>query len=434
MSPEVVGLLGLGVLMILIFLRMNIAFAMASVGFFGFAYICGFESALGILGTTVYHTLASYSITVIPLFIFMGVVISNSGMGDTLYKGAHKWFGHLRGGLAISTIAACAIFAALCGSSIAETVTIGKIALPEMRKYKYKDTLACGCVSCAGSLAVLIPPSIGFLMYGILTEQSIGVLFIAGIIPGIILSSMMVGTVFAITRLDPSAAPAGDRCSWKEKLWVVKIIGPVIALLLLVLGGIYAGIFTPTEAGAIGAFGAIVITFISGYLNFKKLLTSVVEAGTTTAIILCLMVGAFVFMKFMTVSRLTIFLPNYIQSLDLSPYATLSLIIVFYIIMGMFFDIVAGMVLTIPIIYPIMMSIGFDPIWFGVLLVIIMEMGLVTPPIGMNIFLLSTVTDVPLMTIFKGAIPFVVAMGLFIIILIIFPQIALFLPFSMMGN
>ena len=434
MSPEVVGLIGIGVLLLLIFLRMNIGFAMAAVGFSGFAYIAGFQRAQGILGTTVYHTLASYSITVIPLFILMGVVISNSGMGDTLYKSAHKWFGHLRGGLALSTIAACAIFAALCGSSLAETVTIGKIALPEMRKFKYKDSLACGCVSCAGSLAVLIPPSMGFLMYGILTEQSIGVLFIAGIIPGIILSSMFAATVFIISRIDPPSAPAGDKASWKERMTVVKIVGPVIALLILVLGGIYAGIFTPTEAGAVGAFGAIVITSVSGYLNVKKLRESIVEAVSTTAIILSLMVGAFVFMKFMTISRLTIFLPTYIQGLDLSPYATLTLIIVFYLIMGMFFDILAGMVLTIPIIYPIMMAIGFDPIWFGVLLVVIMEMGLVTPPIGMNIFLLSTVTDVPLMTIFRGALPFVLAMAVFIVILIIFPQIALFLPYGMMGN
>ena len=434
MSPEVVGLLGLCILIVLIFLRMNIAFAMAAVGFFGFACIGGFESALGILGTTVYSTVASYSITVIPLFIFMGSVISNSGMGDTLYRGAHKWFGHLKGGLAVSTIAACAIFAALCGSSLAETVTIGKIALPEMRKYKYRDALACGCVACAGGLAILIPPSIGFLMYGILTEQSIGILFIAGIVPGIILSALLVVTVFVITGLDPAAGPAGSKASWLERIAVVKIIGPVLALLVLVLGGIYAGIFTPTEAGAVGAFGAIVITFVTGYLDRRKLTESIVEAGTTTAMILSLMVGAFIFMKFMTISRLTIFIPNYIQGLGFSPYATLALIILFYIVLGMFFDIISGMVLTIPIIYPIITTLGFDPIWFGVILVVIMEMGLVTPPIGMNIFLLSTVTDVPLPTIFRGTIPFVLAMAVFIVILIIFPKLALFLPFSMMGG
>lgn len=434
MSPEVTGLVGLGILMALIFLRMNIALAMASVGFAAFAFIAGWNGAFGMLGTTVYSTVASYSVSVIPLFIFMGAIISNSGMGDTLYKGAYTWFGHLRGGLAVSTIAACAIFAALCGSSLAETVTIGKIALPEMRKYRYKDTLACGCVACAGSLAVLIPPSIGFLMYGILTEQSIGTLFIAGIVPGIVLSSLMVGTVALITRLNPSAGPSGERSSWLKRIVALKVIGPVIALLVLVLGGIYAGIFTPTEAGAVGAFGAIVITFVTGYLDRKALMESIVEAGATTAVILCLMVGAFVFMKFMTISRLTVFLPNYIQGLGLPPYATLFVIIIFYVCLGMFFDIIAGMVLTIPIMFPIVTQLGFDPIWFGVLLVVIMEMGLVTPPIGMNIFLLSTVTDVPLPTIFRGALPFVVAMFLFIIILIAFPQLALYLPFNMMAN
>jgi C4-dicarboxylate transporter, DctM subunit len=434
MSAEVIGVIGVCVLLILIFMRMNIGLAMASVGFFGFACVAGMKSALGMLGMTAYNTVAYYPLTVVPLFILMGAVISHSGLGEVLFEGAYKWFGHYRGGLATATIAACAVFAAMCGSSTAETVTLGRIALPEMKKYKYSDSFACGCVACAGSLAILIPPSIGFLMYGILTEQSVGVLFMAGIIPGILLSALLVSTVMIITAVRPDVGPAGTRTPFKERLTILKVVGPVSVLLVLVLGGIYVGVFTPTEAGAVGAFGAIVITFIARYLSPKKLLASIVETGTTTAMILMLMMGAFIFMKFLAISKLTFVLPRFIGGLGLSPYVSLIAIIVFYILLGMFFEIMSGMVLTIPIVYPIITNLGFDPIWFGVILVLLMEMGLATPPIGLNVFLLSTVTDVPLRTIFKGVWPFIGAICVCIILVILFPQIALFLPNNMMSK
>ena len=434
MSPEMVGVTGACVLLVLILLKMNIGLSMAAVGFFGFAWIAGFDSAVSMIGTTAYHTVASYSITVVPLFVLMGAIISNSGLGETLYDAAFRWVGHVRGGLAIATIAACTVFAAMCGSSLAESVTIGRIALPEMRRYKYSDSMATGCVACAGSLAILIPPSIGFLMYGLLTEQSVGLLFMAGVIPGLILASLFVLTVMTITKINPAAGPAGAKSTWKERMVILKIIGPVGALLLLVLGGIYAGIFTPTEAGAVGAFGAIVVTAVSRYLTSRKLLESVIEAGTTTAMVITLMMGAFIFMKFLTVSKLTIALPLWISGLGFSPYATLVVIILFYIVLGMFFDILSGMVLTIPLIYPIITHLGFDPIWFGVLLVVLQEMGLATPPIGMNVFLLATVTDVPMKTIFRGVWPFVGAIAVMLIILVLFPQLALWLPNSMMGK
>jgi tripartite ATP-independent transporter DctM subunit len=289
-------------------------------------------------------------------------------------------------------------------------------------------------VACAGSLAILIPPSIGFLMYGILTEQSVGILFMSGILPGILLSCLLVLTVILITTLRPEAGPAGTKTPFREKIRILKVVGPVSVLLLLVLGGIYMGFFTPTEAGAVGAFGAIVVTFVAGYLKPGKLVASIVETGTTTAMILMLMMGAFIFMKFLAISKLTFVLPRFIGSLGLSPYVALIAIIVFYILLGMFFEIMSGMVLTIPIIYPIITQLGFNPIWFGVILVLLMEMGLATPPIGLNVFLLSTVTDVPLRTIFKGVWPFVAAISVCIILIIIFPQIALFLPNSMMSK
>jgi len=432
MTPELAGLLGLCLLLLLIFLRMHIGLAMASVGLLGLIYLEGMRKALGILSTTAYNTAAYYPVSVIPLFVFMGTIIAHSGLGDALYESAYKWFGHLKGGLAIATIAACTVFAALCGSSTAETVTIGRIALPEMRKYNYHDAFACGCVACAGSLAILIPPSIGFLIYGILTEQSIGLLFIAGILPGILLSLLFVLVVIITAFLNPNAAPQGSRSSMREKVSSLKVSGPVLALLVLILGGIYFGFFTPTEAGAVGAFGAIVITYVSGYMERKKFLASLLEAGSITAMILLLMIGAFIFMRFVTVSKLAFSIPEFIGRLGLSPYLVLSLIVVFYILFGMFFEIMSGMTLTLPLIYPIIVHLGFDPIWFGVVLVLLMEMGLATPPIGLNVFLLSTVTDVPMKTIFRGVWPFVGAIFVAIVIVVAFPELALFLPAKML--
>jgi C4-dicarboxylate transporter DctM subunit len=431
MSPETIGVIGLCILLICIFFRMNIGLAMASIGFFGFAYISGMKSALGMLGSNPYNTIAYYPIAVVPLFVFMGAIISNSGMGTNLFNSGYKLFGQMRGGLCVATVAACALFAAMCGSSMAETLTIGKIALPEMKKYKYDDSLSSGCVACAGSLAILIPPSMGFVLYGILTEQSVGVLFMAGVLPGILLSAMFFLIIMVVTLRNPKLAPPGPRIPLKEKILSLKITWVVVALFLLVLGGIYMGVFTPTEAGAIGAFGAIVITFISRQLNFKTLLASIAEAGVTTAMIMILIVGAFIFMKFMAISKLPFILAGTISGLGLSPYVILAFIVIIYIILGMLLEINSAMVLTIPLIYPVITALGFDPIWFGVIVVILMEMGLATPPVGMNVFILASVTDTPMGTIFKGVWPFVAAMLFCIIILTIWPKIVLFLPSTM---
>jgi tripartite ATP-independent transporter DctM subunit len=431
MSPEMIGVIGLCILLICIFSRMNIGLAMASIGFFGFAYISGMKSALGMMGSNPYNTIAYYPITVVPLFVFMGAIISNSGMGTNLFNSGYKWFGQMRGGLCVATVAACALFAAMCGSSMAETLTIGKIALPEMKKYKYDDSLSSGCVACAGSLAILIPPSMGFVLYGILTEQSVGVLFMAGVLPGILLSALFILVIMVVTLRNPKLAPPGLRTPFKEKILSLKITWVVVVLFLLVLGGIYTGIFTPTEAGAIGAFGAIVITFISRQLDFKTLLASIAEAGVTTAMIMILIIGAFIFMKFMAISKLPFVLAGTISGLGLSPYVILAFIVIIYIILGMLLEINSAMVLTIPLIYPVITALGFDPIWFGVIVVILMEMGLATPPVGMNVFILATVTDTPMGTIFRGVWPFVAAMLICIIILTIWPQIVLFLPSKM---
>lgn len=431
MQAEIIGILGFCLLLLLIFLGMNIGLSMLAVGFFGFAWVAGFQAALSMLGTTVYSTLATYTLTVVPLFLLMGAIISHSGLGEALYEAARRWIGHLRGGLAMATVAACAVFAAMCGSSLAEVATIGRIALPEMRRHGYDDGLATGCVACAGSLAILIPPSMGFVMYGILTEQSIGALFIAGAIPGILLTLLFGIAILVVAWLNPTKAPIAPRSTWKERLTILKVAGPILCLILLVLGGIYAGVFTPTEAGAVGAFGAIVITSLTGFMNREKLLAAVREAGTTTAVIILIVIGAFIFTKFVSVSGIGAAFPAFVARKALSPYMGLLAIIIFYVLLGMFFDILAGMVLTLPVIYPLVCQLGFDPIWFGVLLVLLMEMGLATPPIGMNVFVLSTITHVPMEKMFKGTWPFILAIVACLVLLVLFPQIALYLPSRM---
>jgi C4-dicarboxylate transporter DctM subunit len=431
MSPEYIGIIGVVVLLIVMFARMDIGLSMACIGFFGYLYVAGWKSALAMAGSTPYSTIVYYSFTVIPLFIFMGAVVSNTGMGSELYQSAYKWIGQFKGGLAMATVIACALFAAMCGDSTAETLTIGKISLSEMKKYKYSETLACGCVACGGTLAILIPPSIGFIMFGIITETSIGLLFMAGILPGILLSSLFIITIWFWTVRVPTSASAGLKTTFKEKIVSLKGTWMTILLFIIVLGGIYRGIFTPTEAGAVGAFGAILITTGARKLSRKNLIESIVEAGTTTASIMILMMGAYIFMRFLAVSKLPYVMSDFIAGLEISKYLVFAIVVFIYFILGMFMDIVACTLLTVPIIFPVMKAIGFDPLWFGVQVVILIEMGLITPPVGMNVFILATITKTPMSIIFKGVAPFALAMLACVIILTIFPQIVLVIPNSM---
>ena len=431
MSPEIVGVIGLVILVVLLLLRMWIGAAMALVGFLGYAYIRGVESAFGVVSQIPFSTVADYPLIAVPLFIFMGVIIFQSGVGADLYDTAYKWVGQLRGGLAMATVLACALFAAITGVSGPAIVTMGKVAVPEMRKYNYDDKLATGSIACAGTLAFLIPPSVAFIIYGILTENSIGKLFMAGVLPGLLLASLFVLTIMMITARNPKAGPAGPKTSFIEKIVSMKGTWPTVLLFLLVLGGIYMGIFTPTEAGAVGAFGAIVITTAYRRLNFRKFLDSLLEAGQTTAFVFLLIIGAFILMKFLAISKLPFLLGETIAGLGVPTIVIFGAIVLLYIILGMFLDIISAVILTIPIMYPLALSLGFDPIWYGVITVILIEMGLVTPPVGLDVFILSGAVDVPLFTIFRGVLPFVIAELVCIIILYFVPQIALFLPGTM---
>ena len=428
MSSELVGILGLVVLMVLLFANMWIALSMALVGFLGYFYLVGPGPGFQVLTTVPFYTIAFYPVSCVPLFLLMGVIVSNCGVSGDLYNTAYKWVGQLRGGLAMATILACAGFAAISGSSTAGAVTMGKVALPEMKKYQYDDSMSTAAVASGGTLGILIPPSLGFMMYGILTEQPISVLFMAGILPGILLTLLFVLTVMLITAIRPQAGPAGPRSSFREKMVSLKNVWPMVILFLLVIGGIYAGIFTATEAGAVGAFGAIVITFAMRRLNGKNFRDAVLETATTTAMVLFLMVGAFIFMKFLAVSKLPFMLANLITGFEVNRYITFAVIIIIYIILGMFLDIYSAITLTIPIIYPVIIALGFDPIWYGVIMVLVMEMGLITPPVGLNVFALGGVTDVPMGTIFKGVWWFVGSILLLVVILTVFPVVATFIP------
>jgi C4-dicarboxylate transporter DctM subunit len=432
MSAELIGLIGIVILVfLLLFFRMWIGLAMALVGSLGILYLQGFKQTFGVMGTVPYETVAYYPMAALPLFVLMGVIVGNTSIGEDLYYAVYKWIGSLRGGLASATVLACAVFSAITGSSATGTVLMSKVALPQMRRYNYDDAMACGCIASAGTMGILIPPSMGFILYGLLTEQSIGKLFIAGFLPGILLTIFMILAITIITVFRPEAGPAGPRATFREKAISLKRVWHVLILFLLVLGGIYGGIFTPTEAGAIGAFGAFVIVVITRQLTGKIFLDILKESMTTSAMIFLIIVGAFIFMKFLGISKLPFALVEIIEQLQVSKYIIFIGIILLYIILGMFLEIYSAVTFTIPIIYPVILALGFDPIWFGVITVLVIEMGLITPPVGINVFILGGMTGIPLDTIFRGIVPFFIAIIICLFLLTVFPGIALFLPRTM---
>jgi len=430
-SPEVAGLVGLLVLIALILLRMWIGAAMALVGFFGYAYIMGLKPAYAVIAQIPYTTVANYTLTTVPLFILMGEILAKTDIGVDLYDAAYKWVGHLRGGLAMATVFACTLFAAICGVSGPAVVTMGRVAYPEMKKRGYSDGLATGSIVCAGTLAFLIPPSVVFIIYAILTEQSVGKLLMAGILPGILLSFLYILTITIQTAIDPSIAPPGPKVGFRERVRSLKKVWPALALFIIVLGGMYVGVFTPTEAGAIGAFGAMVITALYGRLNLRRLWRALLDATEITGFVFLMIVGAYILMKFLAVSGLTTVLANLVREVGISKYGVLAAIIVLYLILGMFLDVISAVILTMSVIYPLIRSLGFDPIWFGVITVILIEIGLITPPVGLDTYQLSGVTGIPVGTIFRGAIPFLIAALIGVLLIILFPQIALFIPSTM---
>ncbi|MEW6672228.1 MAG: TRAP transporter large permease [Thermodesulfobacteriota bacterium] len=429
MNPVTAGIIGIGLLILLFLLRMPVAFAMALVGFAGFAFLTSPKAALTLLSRDIFDTFSSYPLSVIPMFIIMGTFAFASGISRRLYKTAYTWTGQLRGGLTIATVFACAGFGAICGSSTATAATMGHIALPEMKKYKYDDKLATGTVAAAGTLGILIPPSTVLLVYGILTEQSIGKLFVAGILPGIILSIFFAATVALLCWRKPSIGPPGDPTSWKEKLRATTGIIETLILFLLAIGGLFLGWFSPTQAGAIGAGGALLIGIGRRQLSWRAFFDSGKEGLRTSCMVIFIITGAIIFGHFMAVSRIPFVLADWLGGLPIPPMAVMSVIIFIYFIGGFFMDSMGLIVLTIPIFYPLVVKLGFDPIWFGVIIVLVGEMGVITPPVGVNVFVIKGIAPhVPLETIFKGIFPFLVALITMTILLMVYPQIATYLP------
>jgi len=427
-----IGIIGVFLLFFLIFLRVPIGVAMGAVGVAGLASIVSVDAAITRLGQVAFGMTAQYLTAVIPLFVLMGEFAFVSGLSREAYRAMYKWLGHLPGGLAMATIGGCAGFAAVCGSSAATALTMASVALPEMRQYKYDSRLALGSIAAGGTLGILIPPSMGFVLYGILTEQSIGKLFLAGVLPGILLSTLFIITIYVWAKFNPLLGPTAAKISWHERLAVFKDIWGVAILFLLVMGGIYLGVFTPTEAAAVGALGAIIIALARRRLTRENVMTSFRNTLRTTGMIFVLIIGARLFSYLMARSGLTIALADFVGSLPLPPLVILICILVLFLFLGCVMDAFAMVVLIVPILFPVILELGLDPIWFAVLTVIMMEMGLITPPIGMNVFIMSGVArDVPMYTIFRGVFPFVLAMAVCVAIVVAFPQIALFLPNAM---
>ena len=429
MTPETVGIVGIAALLFLFLIKVPIAFAMAIVGFVGFAWLGDIDPALSVLSQDLFDTFSSYPLSVIPMFILMGSFAYASGISERLFTATYNWVGHLRGGLTIATVLACAGFAAICGSTAATAATMGRIALPEMKKYKYDDTLATGTVAAAGTLGILIPPSTVFIVYGILVEESIGKLFVAGIVPGIILSLMFVAVVVIVCGRNPALGPPGPASTWREKLNATKGIIEAVILFILAIGGLMLGWFSPTQAGAIGAAGAIVIGLARRKLTWKNFVEAGKDGLLTSCMVLFIIAGAIVFGHFMAVSKIPFLLADWVGSLPIPKLAIVGVILFIYFLGGFFMDSMALIVVTIPIFFPVVQKLGFDPIWFGVMIVLLGEMGVITPPVGVNVFVIKGIApEVPLHLIFKGIFPFLYALILLATAVLFFPQIATWLP------
>ena len=435
MTPITAGIVGSFLLLVLLFLGMPIAFVMMFVGFLGISYLASVHAALPVVAKTVYETAAYYPYTIIPLFILMGAFAGGAGITAKLYGSFDKWFRKLPGGLGIATIAACACFAALSGSSVAAAAAMGTIAVPEMRQFKYDPALAVGVVAAGGTLSFLIPPSLGFVVYGMLTEQSIGKLLVSGIMPGLLLSLAFVGVVVIKVKLNPALAPVTPgHVPWKEKFRALGSVWETLLVFLIVMGGIYLGFVNPTEAGAIGATALFVIVIAKLKLTWKGISAALLETTRISVLVLFLVAGANVFSYFLALSTIPTTVSAWMGELQISPYAVLAIIMLIYLLLGCFLDAISMMVLTMPVIFPLVQALGFDPIWFGVICVIMMEAGLITPPVGLNVYTLAgVVKDVPMSTIFHGSMPFLFAMIGVAILITLFPGIALYLP-SIMGR
>jgi len=429
MSPIEVGIAGIVLLLVLFFLRMHIAFAMAFVGLVGFCYITSWSAGTAMLAREFLGQFYNYSLCAITMFVLMGSFAFIAGIGERLYDSAYKVVGDLRGGLGIATIIGCSGFAAICGSTNATAATMGRIALPEMKKYNYHDTLAAGVVASGGTLGILIPPSTVFIVYGFLTEQSIGKLFVAGIFPGLILALLFALTVHLICRFNPIMGPPGERRSWRQKLKSLLGISDAVIIFLLVIGGMFLGWFSPVEGAGIGAFATIIIGLVHRQITWPRFAYFIKDGLRTAAMIICLITGATIFGKFMAVTTIPFIIADWVESLPFSATTISVIIVIIFMLGGCFIDSMALITLLVPVLYPVILHLGLDPIWFGVVIVLVAQLGVITPPVGSNVYVVKGIApQIPLEHIFKGIYPFIFSLIITSLLVILFPKIALFLP------
>ncbi|WP_017727560.1 TRAP transporter large permease [Halalkalibacterium ligniniphilum] len=430
MSPELIGVLGIVLLLVLMLLNVSVGLSLFLVGFLGVSLLTDWSVGLAQLGTAAFGTANNYSLSVIPLFILMGMFMSNTGLGQDLFNAVDKWIGHLRGGLAIATIGASSIFAAISGSTNATTATLARIAIPEMDKYNYKYSLSTASVAAGGTLGILIPPSVILILYGALTQEPIGPLLIGGLIPGILLALVFMLTINLQVRLNPSIAPRSQEVSsMSDRMKSLQSVWPFLVIFIASIGGIYFGVFTPTEAGGIGAMGAFLLTLFTRKLTWAKLLSSLDDTIRLSVMIFLILIGASIFGRFLALSQIPMRLTSAVGSLDVSPYLILAMILLVYLILGMFLEGIAIMVLTLPIVYPLIVQLGFDGLWFGIIIVMVLNIGVLTPPLGLSVFIISgVIKHVPIEKIFRAVMPMVLVMIGFTVVLVIFPGIVTYLP------
>ena len=432
MDPSLLAILILGLLFVLLAGGMPIGFAMGLSAFLGTLLLIDAGAALALLGQTAYETALTYNLSVIPMFVLMGYIAGEAGLSEGLYRACNAWLGHRRGGLALATIGGCGAFAAICGSSFATAATMAQIALPEMRRYKYSDKLATGALAAGGTIGILIPPSVIMVIYGLLTETSISALFLAGIVPGILTVAGFMLAITIMTRIDPSLGPPAARTPMRERFRRLRSVWGRAALFLLVIGGLYLGVFSPTEAASIGAVGAFLLGLVNRRSPRQLLATTLIDTVKTTAMIFTVLIGAILFNNFLILASVPTLVSDWIGALPLGKTAILLVIVGMYFILGCLLDSLAMILLTIPIVFPIVKALGYDPVWFGIIIVMVVELGLITPPIGMNVFVIKGIAkEVPLEDIFRGVTPFIIAQVILISVLIAFPQLALWLPSTM---
>jgi len=423
------ALIGFAVMLLLAFGRVPIALAMGLTGFAGLAILKGINPAMASVAATLWESGFQITLSVIPLFILMGNFVTKAGMARELYKAAHTFVGHLRGGLAMATVMACAGFGAICGSSIATAATMTKVAYPSMKDVGYSDELATGAIAAGGTLGILIPPSTIMVIYGIMTETNIGKLFAAGVLPGILAVFLLCMAVQYVTWRNPAAGPRDKRATWHERYLAVRGIWGVVVLFMVVMGGIYGGLFTATEGAGVGAFGAFVFALTRRTLTWKILYEVLIESARTTAMLFMILIGALIFANFINFTSMPHDLRDFVAQYQISPMAVMIAICVIYVVLGTAMEELSMILLTVPIFFPLVVGLGFDPVWFGIIIIVVVEIGLISPPVGMNMFVVrSLLPSVSTATIFRGVTPFVVADVVRLAILVAFPAISLWLP------